>query len=98
MRLDLYGQTATETTKQIGATDLTKAHVAKQQVKATSYGVEDKTTLSSGAESVSNLAKAALEVTPSRAARVAALKQAVSTAQYQLDTAKIAAALSASDV
>lgn len=97
MSLDLYGVKTTDSTKQLGSTDLTHASLAKDAAKAKTSAIEDKATLSTGTDSVKTLTKAALEVTPGRAAKLAALKQAVSTAQYRLDSVKIADALSASD-
>ncbi len=97
VRLDLYGAAATDSTQQLSSTELAHAAAAKDATKAKPSAIEDKTTLSSGTDSVKTLTKSALEVAPTRAAKVAALKQAVSTAQYQLDSAKIADALSASE-
>lgn len=54
----------------------------------------DKTTLSSTSTAAQSLTQAALQTATSRAAKVENLKQAVSSAQYKLDTAKIAQALS----
>ena len=55
---------------------------------------EDKTTLSSTPAAAQSLTQSALQTATSRAAKVADLKQEVNSAQYKLDAAKIAEALS----
>ncbi len=96
MRLELYGAAANDST-QISSSSLSGAAAAKQTTSPKTGGIEDKTTLSSGADSVNTLTKAALQGSASRAEKVAALKQAVSSSQYKLDATKIASALSTSE-
>lgn len=59
---------------------------------------DDTTSFTSSTNTVQSLSKTALQTTPSRQVRVEALKQAVKSAQYQLDTAKIAQSLSDSEI
>ena len=54
---------------------------------------QDGFSLSFNGHTVGSLTERALQTTPSRAAKIEALKQAVAGAQYQLDSAKIADAL-----
>ncbi len=51
---------------------------------------EDTTTFSSSTNSIQALAKAAVQISPTRQVKVEALRQAVNSAEYQLDSAKIA--------
>ena len=98
MRIDFFSSTVT--TEAVAKTDKVsndKVSTAKKQAVAPPAS-EDRTTLSSSSESVKSLTKTALQPVPSRQARVEALKLAVNNAQYQLDTAQIAAALSSSEV
>lgn len=98
MRIDSFSSTVT--TESVAKADKVandKVSSTKKQAVATE-ATEDKATLSSGSDSVKTLTKAALQPVPSREAKVEALKLAVNTAQYQLDTAQIAEALSNSEV
>jgi len=98
MRIDFFSSALT--TEAVTKTDKVsndKVSTAKKQAAA-QQASDDKATLSSGSDSVKSLTKAALQPVPSREARVESLKLAVNNAQYQLDTAQIAEALSNSDV
>ncbi len=64
--------------------------------KATPLPAQEDTTTLTASSSVKQLTEAALQVFPTRSDRIAALQQAVSTDQYQLDAAQIAEALSGS--
>jgi flagellar biosynthesis anti-sigma factor FlgM len=102
VRIDLYNSAASEAADQVSKLSQTKAadaqkHLQAQKAQADSK-TEDKTTLSSTPASVASLAKTALQPSPSREARLEALKQQVSSAQYQLDSAKIAEALSSAEL
>ncbi len=66
----------------------------KSTVSIPAAPVEDKTTLSSTPAAVHALTQSALQTEASREAKVANLKQEVNSAQYKLDAAKIAEALS----
>ena len=95
MRIDLFGSaTTTEAVQQTSKIGTEKAANTKNQLN---QATEDKTTLSSGT-SVSSLTQAALQTSPTRAQRVENLKQEVKSAQYKLDSDKIAEALSNSDI
>ena len=72
----------------------TTATNAKTTPSVPAAPAEDKTTLSSTPAAAQSLTQSALETAPSRAAKVADLKQQVNSAQYKLDAAKIAEALS----
>lgn len=65
----------------------------KTTVSVAAAPAEDKTTLSS-TPAAQSLTQSALQTAASRAAKVADLKQEVNSAQYKLDAAKIAEALS----
>ncbi len=121
MKIESYGPTLTDISKQVKTTNtITAGQTGKIQPGA--YGSEaiDKTTLSSGTTAANvkttpsvsatpagdtttlsstpaaaqSLTQSALETATSRAAKVADLKQDVNSAQYKLDAAKIAEALS----
>jgi flagellar biosynthesis anti-sigma factor FlgM len=102
VRIDLYNSTAaTEATDQVTRLNQAKTAEAQKQLQAqksqADNKTEDKTTLSSSSDSVASLAQIALQPSPSRQTRLEALKQQVSSAQYQLDSAKIAEALSSAE-
>lgn len=99
MRIDLYASTATALIQPAASSSVQKAANQKSHLAAQETLKEDTTTLSAGSDSVQSLTKAALETSPAvRAAKVAALKQAVNTSQYQLDSAKIAEAIFSADL
>ena len=118
MRIESYGPTLTDISKQVSTT--TAAQTGKVQPSVYSPGeidkttlssgttaapaktppptlpapAEDKTTLSSTPAAAQSLTLSALQTAASRATKVADLKQQVNSAQYKLDAAKIAEALS----
>jgi flagellar biosynthesis anti-sigma factor FlgM len=97
VRLDLYGSVATsEATEQ--ATISSKKSVSAEQTGAYKTSTEDTTTLTSTSDAVQSLTQIALQPLPSRAEKVAQLKQAVNSAEYELDSAKIAEALSGAEI
>jgi flagellar biosynthesis anti-sigma factor FlgM len=97
VRLDLYGSVATsEAAEQ--ATINSKKSVSAEQTGAYTTSTEDTTTLTSSSDAVQSLTQIALQPIPSRAEKVEQLKQAVNSAEYQLDTAKIAEALSSAEI
>jgi flagellar biosynthesis anti-sigma factor FlgM len=99
VRIDLYNATAAaETTNQSIKLSTESTQTVRGEGVIRKPQTEDTTTLSSSSDSVHSLTQTALEDVPARAARVESLKQAVSSGQYQLDPAKIADALSNSDV
>jgi flagellar biosynthesis anti-sigma factor FlgM len=99
VRLDLYGSVATSEATEQG-TIASKKSVSAEQTRAypTSTSTEDTTTLTSTSASVQSLTQIALQPLSSRAEKVAELKQAVNSAEYQLDSAKIAEALSSAEI
>lgn len=97
MRIDNYGSTLTETSKRLNIGDVANAANHQNLFGVQKATTEDKATLSSNTspdtDSIQLLTSTALVTSPSRAAKVEALKQAISSAQYKLDSAKIAEAL-----
>ena len=98
MRVDSFNSVLT--TEAVAKTDkAANDQISNQNKQAfATQASEDKATLSSGSDSVTSLTKAALQPVPSREAKVEALKLAVNSAQYQLDSAKISEALSNTDI
>ena len=84
---------AAETDKTTLSSGITAAN-AKATPSVPAATTEDKTTLSSTPAAAQSLTQAALGTAAVRAAKVADLKQEVNSAQYKLDAAKIAEALS----
>ena len=97
MRLDLYGSVATSEATEQG-TIASKKSVSAEQTRAYPTSTEDTTTLRSSSDAVQSLTQIALQPLSSRAEKVAQLKQAVNSAEYQLDSAKIAEALSSAEI
>ena len=89
MKIDLYGPATTEATN----LSVGKASNGTSQVSAQPASTEDKTTFSSSSAAVQSLTKTATQTFPSRESRVESLRQAVNSAQYQLDADKIAESL-----
>ena len=99
MRIDLFNATqVTEATKQAIKLSSDGVQTPRNHAVTQNSPAEDTTSLSSSSDSVSSLTQSALQTNPSRADKVASLKQAVSSGEYQLDPAKIADAISHSDV
>lgn len=131
MRIESYGPTLTDTSKQLNTTNAIKtgksqsgaqdpAAIDRTTLTAGTAATQDKTTLSSGASAAKDtitssagatasgdkttlsstpaaaqsLTQTALQTATARAAKVEDLKQAVNSAQYKLDAAKISEALS----
>jgi len=80
--------------------EIDKASVAgaKSQPARQPATTEDTTSFTSDQQTVQSLSQTAIQTIPSRQAKVEALKQAVNSAQYQLDSDKIAASLANADV
>lgn len=99
MAINLYGPATTDSSRQVDSASVEKAASAKTEASASNKAApEDTTAFSSDTATVNALTKTALEVVPSRQAKVEALKQAVNSAQYQLDADKIAASIANADV
>jgi len=97
--INLYGPTTTDSTRQVDNTSVDKvATTNTHSVSQKPATQEDTTAFTSDSDAVQSLTKAALEVFPSRQVRVEALREAVSSAQYQLDSDKIAASLVDADI
>lgn len=97
MRIDLYNSAASQI-----ANDLSSQQVGTQAGSraaassgGTSGGVSggDRTSLTSGATAVASLVGAALSSPEVRQGKVDSLRQAISSGQYQIDPASIAAAM-----
>ncbi len=96
MRVDLYSSVAATAATNPGVK--ASNDLAHKTSVAQNAQTEDTTSLTSSSDSVQSLTQTALQTIPSRADKVAALKQAVATGQYQLDAAKIAESIANSDV
>jgi flagellar biosynthesis anti-sigma factor FlgM len=89
MRIDLYNSAASQI-----ASEQSSQQVNAQ--KAAQSGLpdgEDRATLTSDSTSVGSLVTAALNSPEVRQDKVASLQQAISSGQYQLDPAQIAASM-----
>jgi flagellar biosynthesis anti-sigma factor FlgM len=96
VRIDSFGSVATEWSQSLTVVDKARSQTAQPATQKTA-ATEDTTSLSSGAVSVQALTDAALHTT-SRADKVEALRQAVSSGQYALDPAKIARAMTKANI
>lgn len=92
MSINALGVVVTNSAQQINHEGVPKAAGSKTPV-VHQPASEDTTSFTSDKATVQTLQRAAIEPLPSRQTRVEALKQAVHSAQYQLDNAKIAASL-----
>lgn len=91
MVVDRFASATAEYSKQVEGKSLTPGAASKSSSSnQTKETAEDTTSFKSATNSIQELVKAAVEVAPSRQAKVEALQQAVKSAQYQLDSAKIA--------
>ena len=99
MVVDRFGATTTDFSKSVQSKTLTGAAPAKSaasvQPKQTAV---DTTNFTAATNTVQNLSKTALQTTPTRQAKVEALRQAVKSAQYQLDSDKISQSIANSDI
>lgn len=100
MRIDAYGITIPGTSTQLETINASKSTSHESKLGVSQTSADDTTTLSSTSAktaSIHSLVSTALATTPSRAAKLEALKEAVSSAQYKLDSDKIAEALSSAE-
>jgi anti-sigma28 factor (negative regulator of flagellin synthesis) len=99
MVVDRLGVATTDFSKPVQGKTLPSSSAAKSassvQPKQTA---EDTTSFTAATNTVQALSKTALQTTPSRQAKVEALRQAVNSAQYQLDSVKISESIANSDV
>lgn len=89
MRIDLTNSTASQIA---GESNMQKVNSANVDA-ASASGSEDRTTLTSDTASLSSLVSAAMNSPEIRQEKVASLQQAISSGQYQLDPAGIAASM-----
>jgi flagellar biosynthesis anti-sigma factor FlgM len=93
MSINALGVVSTNSVQQVANDSAAKAARSKSPTASHSASAEDTTSFISDKHTVQSLSQAAVQVIPSRQAKVEALKQAVNGAQYQLDSAKIAESL-----
>jgi anti-sigma28 factor (negative regulator of flagellin synthesis) len=98
MSINALGVAASNGLQIVGNDSAAKTAGQKPQTVANHSTTEDTTSFTSGNSTVQSLSQAALQTFPSRQTKVELLKQAVSSAQYQLDDAKIAESLTNADV
>jgi flagellar biosynthesis anti-sigma factor FlgM len=98
MSINALGVAASNVPQIVGNESAVKTAGEKAQPVAQQSTTEDTTSFTSGNSTVQSLSQAALQVIPSRQAKVEALKQAVNSAEYQLDNAKIAESLTNAEV
>ena len=93
MSINALGVVTTTSTQQVDHEAVAKTPTSKHPVTQKQSVSEDTTSFTSGKQTIQSLSKTAIQTFPSRQVKVEALKQAVNSAQYQLDSAKIAASL-----
>ncbi len=98
MTIGLNGSASTDSTRQVDNNSVQQTSAKNVPFVAKKPTTEDTTAFSSDTNAVSSLTQSALQTSTTRQARVESLKQAVNSAQYQLDADKIAASLANSDV
>lgn len=89
MRIDLMNSAASQLAQESGA----QAVSGENSAAAASQASEDRATLTSDQASVSQLVATAMQTPEIRQDKVAALQQAISSGQYALDPASIAASM-----
>jgi len=99
MVVDRFGAATTDFSKPVQGKTLANTAPAKAagsaQPKQTAV---DTTSFTASTQTVQALSKTALQTTPTRQAKVEALRQAVKSAQYQLDSDKISQSIASSDI
>lgn len=94
MVVDRYGLASADFSKQVQDKNLATAAASKTSGSSPNKSAaEDTTSFTSATHTVQTLSRTAIQPVPSRQLRVEALRQAVSSAQYKLDSAKVAQAL-----
>lgn len=99
MVVDRFGATTTDFSKSVqskspaGAAPVKSAGSAQPKQTAV-----DTTSFTAATNTVQALSKTALQTSPSRQAKVESLRQAVNSAQYQLDSVKISESIASSDI
>jgi anti-sigma28 factor (negative regulator of flagellin synthesis) len=99
MVVDRFGAATTDFSKSVQGKTLADAASAKSAASAQhKQTAEDTTSFTAAANTVQALSKTALQTSPSRQAKVESLRQAVKSAQYQLDSDKISQSIASSDI
>jgi anti-sigma28 factor (negative regulator of flagellin synthesis) len=99
MVVDRFGVATTDFSKPVqGKTLATSATAKSASAAQTKQTAEDTTSFTAATNTVQALGKTALQTTPTRQAKVEALRQAVNSAQYQLDSVKISESIANSDI
>jgi flagellar biosynthesis anti-sigma factor FlgM len=93
MRINALGVVNTNLSQQISKDGVEKAPASTSSTARHQVASEDTTSFTSDTQTVQSLSQTALQTFPSRQVKVEALKQAVNSAQYQLDSAKVAQSL-----
>lgn len=93
MSINALGVVTTNLPQQISKDGVGKASVSASPTARHQVASEDTTSFTSDKQTVQSLSQTALQTFPSRQVKVEALKQAVNSAQYQLDSAKVAQSL-----
>jgi flagellar biosynthesis anti-sigma factor FlgM len=93
MSINALGVASNDFIKQITEDSAAKAPQSKTPPTTQHTTTEDTTSFTTSKPAVQNLTQTALQTTPTRAAKVEALKQQVNSAEYSLDSAKIAESL-----
>jgi len=89
MRVDLFSSMGAELASELKASQA----AAQNQSEGVSGSSEDRTTLTTGSNSVDALVSQALQSPEIRQDKVASLSQAINSGQYQLDPTAIAASM-----
>lgn len=89
MRIDLFSTTANQISNDLNPKQVS-ARIAAQSAEG---GGEDHATLTSDSTFVGSLVSSALSSPEVRQDKVASLRQAISSGQYEVDPAKIAASM-----
>jgi negative regulator of flagellin synthesis FlgM len=89
MRIDLYNSAASQIASEQSSQQVTTPNSAL----SSQADSEDRATLTSDSTSVGSLVSTALNSPETRQDKVAALQQAISSGQYELDPGKIAASM-----
>ncbi len=98
MRVDSFNTTsAADAADQVSKPKQESTTSTKKTGSGYETGTEDQATFSSSSPTVQALTESALETSASRVSRVASLKAAVSSGEYQLDSNKTAEALAAAE-
>ncbi len=93
MSINALGVVAANSTQQVNHDGVAKVATSKAPVVQHKAVSGDTTSFTSDKQTVQSLSNTAVQTFPTRQVKVENLKLAVNSAQYQLDSAKIAASL-----